>query len=66
MENEKEDKVVNVVVTDSQMAVILKDGTRCPVKAKTTETFYESGRKDCHIVLEKPLALLGEQKPIGK
>ena len=66
MENKQEDKVLNVVVTDSQMHVVLKDGTRCPVKAKTTETFYESGRKDCHIVLEKPLALMGEQKELGK
>ena len=51
MDEKKEDKVTQVVVTDKTMTMTLKDGSKTPVGAKVTETFYESGRKDCHIQL---------------
>ena len=50
-----EDKIIKTSDVVSNMTVILKDGTKIPVKAKTTETFWESGRKDCHVEILEPL-----------
>jgi uncharacterized protein (UPF0179 family) len=52
---EEKDKVTQVVVTDKTMIMTLKDGKKVPVGAKVTETFYESGRKDCHIKLNQTI-----------
>jgi hypothetical protein len=37
------------------MHIVLKNGTRIPVKATTINTYWESGRKDCRIIIEEPL-----------
>jgi hypothetical protein len=52
-----EDKVTNTIVTKKEMTIILKDGTKMSVPSKVIETFYESGRKDCNIEIEKPFNL---------
>lgn len=51
MEEKKEDVVVRKVVTDKTMTMTLPDGNQVPIGAKVIETFYQSGRKDCHIQL---------------
>lgn len=59
-----EDKILNIVITDKEMAIILPDGQRVPTKAKVKETFWESGKKDCEIIMEKPLLLDSQSKEI--
>jgi hypothetical protein len=54
---EKEDKIIKVTTTDREMSLLLKDGTRLPTKGKVIDTYYESGRHDAKVVLEKPLSM---------
>lgn len=66
-----EDKITHTSKEFSKMPVDLKDPvTQEVVKtilvdAETTYTHYESGRKDCAIVLQKPLDMGGEQIPLN-
>lgn len=55
-----EDKVINIEEEIEDVVLNLKTGEKIPAKAKTTYTYYESGRKDCKIEIEKPISLLGE------
>jgi hypothetical protein len=50
-----EDKVKNTTEEHGVMTVTLKNGQKIPVKAKTVYTHWESGRKDCAIIIEEPL-----------
>jgi len=50
-----DDKIIKVEEELSTMNVNLKDGTKIPVKAKTINTYWSSGRKDCKIQILEPL-----------
>ena len=50
-----EDKIVLIESKLSEMNVTLKDGTSIPVSARTTDTYWSSGRKDCLIQILEPL-----------
>ena len=50
-----EDKIIKVEEELSTMSVNLKNGTKIPVKAKTINTYWTSGRKDCDIQILEPL-----------
>lgn len=66
-----EDKIINTTEEISKMDVDLTHPiTKQVIKtikvdAKTTYTHYESGRKDCAIVLIKPLGIGGTQVPLN-
>lgn len=61
-----EDKVIKTEEELSVMHVNLKTGEKVPVNAKTIYTYYESGRKDCKIELEKPIDLNNKLGKIGE
>lgn len=46
----------------STMYIVLKDGTRIPVNAKTIYTKHNDGTQDCKIELEKPVNLGSQTK----
>ena len=50
-----EDKIIKVEEELSTMSVNLKNGTKIPVKAKTINTYWTSGRKDCEIQILEPI-----------
>ncbi len=52
---QNQDKVVKVTEELGQANLILKDGKHIPVATKTIYTHYESGRKDCTVMVERPL-----------
>ena len=56
------DKIVNVTEELSTMLVTLKDGTSIPVKAKTIDTYWASGRKDCHIELQDSINTISKKE----
>ena len=60
-----EDKIIKIEEELGVMQLNLTDGRKIPVNAKTIYTYYESGRKDCTIQVEKPLELgSGVLKPV--
>jgi len=50
-----EDKIIKVEEELSTMCLNLKNGTKIPVKAKTINTYWTSGRKDCEIQILEPI-----------
>lgn len=60
-----EDKIIKVEEEIGIMHLDLTNGQRIPVNAKTIYTYYESGRKDCTIQVEKPLDLGTKIEKLG-
>lgn len=56
------EKIVETKTFVQDMFINMPDGTKVPTKGKVTETYYESGRKDTHVEVEKPLAAFGQTK----
>lgn len=56
---ENEDKIIKTEQEIGQAHIVLLNGDRLPVKTLTTHTYYESGRKDCKVEIEKPLGVSG-------
>jgi len=54
------DEVSHLTEEIGVMHVVLKDGSRVPVKAKTVYTHWTSGRKDCDVQIEKPIATIAK------
>jgi len=50
-----EDKIMNITKEEGTVVAILKNGDKIPVKAITTYTHWESGRKDCNINIIEPI-----------
>jgi hypothetical protein len=59
---EKEDKIISTNTYKKEMFVLLPDGKKVPTMGTVTETSWESGRKDIHVVVDKPLALIGKSE----
>ena len=55
-----EDKIIKVEEELAEATINLKTGEKVPVRTKTIYTHYESGKKDCKIIMEKPISLSGE------
>jgi len=55
------DKIIDIKKEKSIMTCTLKDGSKIPVNAITTETTWASGRKDCHIAIEDALNSTSKQ-----
>lgn len=50
-----DDKILSVTNEVGNMTIVLKDGKRIPVKAKTSYVTWTSGRKDCNVSIEEPI-----------
>lgn len=50
-----EDVVIKTTNEVSNMKVALKNGQKKIVKAKTIQTYWQSGRIDCHIDILEPI-----------
>lgn len=61
---EKEDKIIKVETIEKDMSVTLTNGNILPTKGKIINTYYESGRKDCQVIVDKPLSMVSDQKVI--
>jgi len=59
------EKVIKVDEKLGEATLNLVSGQKKIVKTKTTYTYYDSGRKDCHVDILKSLDLLGESKIKG-
>lgn len=57
-----EDKIIKIEEEIGVVTLNLVDGSKTPIKAKTTYTHWQSGRKDCHVSMEKPLSMSGITK----
>lgn len=57
-----EDKVINVEEIPHQVTLNLKNGKKIITDAITINTYYESGRKDCAVKINKPLDLMGKSE----
>jgi hypothetical protein len=60
-----QDKVIKIETIQKNMCITLGDGTKLPTKGKVINTYYQSGRKDCKVVIDRPLALSGKSKIQG-
>lgn len=54
---EIEDKVTHTTEEIGKAKVQTPTGEVVVVNSKTTYVHYESGRKDCHVLLEKPAGM---------
>ena len=52
-----EDKIIKITEDQGEMTVTLKNGIKSKVLAKTIDTYWESGRKDCKIIILHPIDL---------
>jgi len=58
------DKILRTEEEHGNAIVNLKSGKKIPVKIMTLYTHYESGRKDCNIIVEDALPISGEQNKL--
>lgn len=49
------DNITGTTEEHGEMEVTLQNGRKVKVKAKTTYTNWQSGRKDCAITIEEPI-----------
>ena len=53
------DKIIKVEEELGMAIINMKDGRKIPANVRTINTYWESGRKDCTVEIEKPLNLYG-------
>lgn len=54
-----EDKIIKVEKELGQANIKLITGEIIPAKTLTIYTYYESGRKDCNVEIERPINISG-------
>ena len=59
-----EDKIIKIEEETGMMSLNLIDGSKMPVKSKTIYTYWQSGRQDCAVEIERPLEMSGLQNKI--
>ena len=55
------DKIIKVEEIPHTVNLNLKSGKKVETKAITKNTYYESGRKDCEVLIQKPLGLFSNE-----
>lgn len=55
----KMDEVIKVEEEKGEVTLNLKGGGKVKTPAKTINTYYKSGRKDCKIEIQTPIELMG-------
>jgi len=58
------DKVTNIKEEIGEVTITLRNGTKIVTPSKTIYTEYASGRKDCRVVIERPIDLIGVSENI--
>ena len=59
-----EDKIIKIEEIPHNVGINLKSGKKITAMAKTINTYYESGRKDCKIEIQKPIELLSKSNKL--